>query len=38
VASNPTGPSPDVPEVPYAALLPLAALLVGGLVVARRRT
>jgi hypothetical protein len=38
VASNPTGPSPDVPEVPYAALLPVAALLVAGLVLTRRRT
>jgi hypothetical protein len=30
-------PSTDVPEVPYAALLPLAGLVVGGVLVARRR-
>jgi poly(hydroxyalkanoate) depolymerase family esterase len=30
--------SPDVPEAPVAALLPLAGLLIAGFVVARRRT
>ncbi|MBK5305296.1 MAG: CocE/NonD family hydrolase [Frankiaceae bacterium] len=37
VATNP-GPEPVVPEVPYAVLLPLVALLVGGAVLRRRRT
>jgi len=31
------GPPPVVPEVPYVALLPLSALLVGGLVLVSRR-
>ncbi|MBK5307307.1 MAG: PHB depolymerase family esterase [Frankiaceae bacterium] len=34
----PDGPTPVVPEVPFAALLPIAALLVAGLVVLRRRS
>ena len=33
----PADPGPDVPEVPYAALLPLAALLIGGTALYRRR-
>jgi hypothetical protein len=33
----PADPGPDVPEVPYAALLPLAALLIGGTAIYRRR-
>ncbi|MCU1590787.1 MAG: hypothetical protein JWP11_2043 [Frankiales bacterium] len=37
VASNPDDPDPVVPEVPYAALLPLLGLAVAGAVVARRR-
>jgi putative CocE/NonD family hydrolase len=37
VASNPDDVDPVVPEVPYAVLLPLAGLLVAGLVVTRRR-
>jgi putative CocE/NonD family hydrolase len=36
--SNPDDPDPVVPEVPYAALLPLAALAIAGTVVTRRRT
>src|SRR4051812_46199246 len=31
------GPGPDVPETPYAALLPFAALLIGGIAFYRRR-
>jgi putative CocE/NonD family hydrolase len=38
VASNPSGPGPDVPEVPYAVLLPLAGLLVAAAVVIRRHS
>jgi poly(hydroxyalkanoate) depolymerase family esterase len=34
----PTGPGPVVPEVPYAALLPIAAVAIGALVVRKRRT
>jgi putative CocE/NonD family hydrolase len=37
VTANPDGPDPLVPEVPYAALLPVLALVIGGLIVARRR-
>lgn len=33
-----TAPTPDVPEAPYAALLPLLALGAGGVVLLRRRT
>jgi hypothetical protein len=40
VASNPSDPDPVVPEVPFAAVLPLAALLLlgSGLVITRRRS
>lgn len=31
------GPPPVVPEVPYVALLPVSALLVGGVVMVGRR-
>jgi putative CocE/NonD family hydrolase len=36
IATNP-GPEPVVPEVPYAALLPVLAILIAGTIVIRRR-
>lgn len=36
LGGDPTGDSPVVPEVPFAALLPIAAIAIGGYLLYRR--